>query len=1101
MESFLIIALPLILIIACWVLSQRDSELERRIDLLTRDRIEPLEITRLIRRITALELSLAELRATPAAVAPAPPPTAPEPEAPPPPIVVAAPIAVGAPGATEPPLSLEPPLVEAPLPEPTPTPTEAPIAEPEPALAFHFTTPVPPRPKRTSEEWEAIVGANWLNKLGILVLVVAIALFLGYSFTQMGPAGRSAVALALSASLLAAGVLLERRASYALFARGLLAGGWAGLYFTTYAMQAVDAAKVIDNPLLGGVLLFAVATGMVAHSLKYRSQPLTGLAYFLAFTALAITPVTALSVAALIPLAASLLYVAWRFSWSNLTLFGLLATYATCASRTDTGAPLATSQAVFTAYWLLFETFDLLRARRASNSPAEQAILPLNALGFTLLSYAKWNAAAPTHLYLLAAGIAAAYLASTILRAKLRPPSSFPADSNTLERILAGGFEGPVTLAAIASACAAALQLHGQTVTNVLLSEAELLFLAGLVFHQLYLRRLAGTLFAALAWQLLAADLPSTGTVQFLGVTLRDWTPSAAFASLLFYANRSRRAPATSPGVYAYAASALLALTLGFEVSLRYLGISWLAFAAVLFLTGLRFRLFDFRLQGYCAALLALGAMAVHQTQIFAGLATPSPYAWISLSLATLASYALSLCALRAAPDRLTATEREALPLVASWAATATAAALLWRILPAVYLGPAWIALAILALELGLRRLPPDLRIPAHLIALLGALHVAFFTVLPPHAIVLTGERIAIAAAALLAYAFAARLFFAESRHPSVSRNAAYLASAGGSLFTLIEIWALVGPLAVAPLWAALALALVGIGLRLDLPGLRLQGHAVAAAGFFRLCDTNLPVATSIFFLSDRVCSGVIVIAAHYTEWWRQSRANQQLQPWERHVRRAYLYTAAFLIAALLHLELPPQFVAPAWAAFTLALLIAGVRWNLSDLRYQSYALAVLAFTRTMDVEFHSSHLFASQLQRVAAGAGVIACLFATQLFCPRKSQEHPPTPGNPRLCLSLLTTVLTTAFLFHEVTGSMLTVAWGIQGAFLLGAGFPLRDRVLRLSGLAVFVLCIGKLFFYDLSALDTLYRILSFFVLGVILVAVSWIYTRFRDRIRQYL
>ncbi len=1097
MESVLLIALPLVLIISCWVLSQRDAELERRIDALTLDRIEPIEITRIIRRITQLELSLAELRAAPVAVPAGAPPFAPppEPEAPPPPIVVAAPTAA-----------------EAPIPEPAPIaspaaaspalPGPSPEALPEPVLAaFSYPAPASPRPKRTSEEWEAIVGGNWLNKLGILVLVIGLALFLGYSFTRMGPAGRATVALALSASLLAAGVLLERRASYAVFARGLLAGGWAALYFTTYAMHAVDAAKVIESPLIGGLLLLAVAAGMVAHSLKYRSQTLTALAYFMAFTTLAITPVTSLSVAALIPLAGSLLVVAWRFRWSNLPLLGLIATYATCASRTDTGAPLASTQAVFAAYWLLFEAYDLLRARRASNQPAERAILPLNALGLTLLSFAKWSSAAPAQLYLLAAGIAVAYLASTILRAKLRPPSSFPEDTTTLERILAGGFEGPVTLAAAASACAAALQLHGQTVTNVLLSEAEILFVAGLVFHQTYLRRLAGTLFAALGWQLLSADLPSTGSVQFLGLTLRDWTPSALFACLLFYTNRSRRAPANSPGVYAYAASALLALTLGFEVPLRYLGISWLAFAALLFLFGLRFRLFDFRLQGYSAALLALGAMAVYQIQIAAGLATPSPYAWISLSLATLAAYALSLCALRTAPERLTATELSALPLVASWTATATAAALLWRTVPPVYLGPAWIALGILALELGLRRLPPDLRIPAHLIALFGALHVAFFAVLPPHTIVLTSERIAIGFAALFAYAFAARLFFAEYRHASVSRNAAYLASAGGSLFTLIEVWALVGPLAVAPVWAALALALVGVGLRLELPGLRLQGHAVAAAGFFRLCNTNLPDASSIHFLSGRICSGAIVIAAHYTEWWRQSRAGRQLLAWEDRVKRAYLYTAAFLIAALLFLELPPQFVAAGWAGFTLALLIAGFRWNQPDLRYQSYALALFAFTRTLDLEFHSAQLFASQAQRVAAGAGVIACLFAAQLFCPRKSQEHPPTPGNPRLCLSLLATALTTAFLFHEVTGSMLTVAWGIQGAFLLGAGFPLRDRTLRLSGLAVFVLCIGKLFFYDLSALDTLYRILSFFVLGVILVAVSWIYTRFRESIRQYL
>lgn len=45
-----------------------------------------------------------------------------------------------------------------------------------------------------------------------------------------------------------------------IFARGLLAGGWAALYCATYAMQALEAARIIHNPLLGVTLQLAVAT-------------------------------------------------------------------------------------------------------------------------------------------------------------------------------------------------------------------------------------------------------------------------------------------------------------------------------------------------------------------------------------------------------------------------------------------------------------------------------------------------------------------------------------------------------------------------------------------------------------------------------------------------------------------------------------------------------------------------------------------------------------------------------------------------------------------------------------------------------------------------
>ena len=78
----------------------------------------------------------------------------------------------------------------------------------------------------------------------------------------------------------------------------------------------------------------------------------------------------------------------------------------------------------------------------------------------------------------------------------------------------------------------------------------------------------------------------------------------------------------------------------------------------------------------------------------------------------------------------------------------------------------------------------------------------------------------------------------------------------------------------------------------------------------------------------------------------------------------------------------------------------------------------------------------------------------------------------------------LAAALIYHEVSGSMLTIAWGLEGVALLGAGFQLRDRVLRLAGLAMLIGCIGKLFMWDLRNLDTLPRIFSFVILGALLV-----------------
>ena len=133
------------------------------------------------------------------------------------------------------------------------------------------------------EEWEALLGGSLLNKIGALVLVIGIALFLGYSFTHMAASGRALTSLGVSLCLLGGGVFLERKPAYRVFARGLIGAGWAALYVTAYAIYAVPAARLIGNPYAGSLVLLLVAAGMIGHSLRYRVQAITAVAVFRGF--------------------------------------------------------------------------------------------------------------------------------------------------------------------------------------------------------------------------------------------------------------------------------------------------------------------------------------------------------------------------------------------------------------------------------------------------------------------------------------------------------------------------------------------------------------------------------------------------------------------------------------------------------------------------------------------------------------------------------------------------------------------------------------------------------------------------------------------------
>jgi uncharacterized membrane protein len=72
------------------------------------------------------------------------------------------------------------------------------------------------------------------------------------------------------------------------------------------------------------------------------------------------------------------------------------------------------------------------------------------------------------------------------------------------------------------------------------------------------------------------------------------------------------------------------------------------------------------------------------------------------------------------------------------------------------------------------------------------------------------------------------------------------------------------------------------------------------------------------------------------------------------------------------------------------------------------------------------------------------------------------------------------------------LSAIWTIYASVLFAIGMSRHQALLRWLGLALFGCTIFKVFVVDLAALNVMYRILSFLILGVVLVAVSIGYQR---------
>ncbi|MBS1561165.1 MAG: DUF2339 domain-containing protein [Bacteroidetes bacterium] len=78
-----------------------------------------------------------------------------------------------------------------------------------------------------------------------------------------------------------------------------------------------------------------------------------------------------------------------------------------------------------------------------------------------------------------------------------------------------------------------------------------------------------------------------------------------------------------------------------------------------------------------------------------------------------------------------------------------------------------------------------------------------------------------------------------------------------------------------------------------------------------------------------------------------------------------------------------------------------------------------------------------------------------------------------------------------------LLSCAWIVYAAIVVAIGFVKRVKVARLTGMGVLGVAVLKVFLYDLSNLQTPFRIISFIVLGLILFGASYLYARFKDRI----
>lgn len=910
-----------------------------------------------------------------------------------------------------------PPPASAPPPPPVvPVP-----ASPLPAAADGDVAGEP----ATARGWEERIGGHWLNKLGGLLLVIGLTLFVGYSLQQLGPHGRLALGAVVSLGLLVGGIVAERWQAYRTLAVSLIATGWAGLYITAYAAHGIAASRVIENPALAMGVLVAVAAGMVGHSLTYRLPLVTALAYVFGFIGIVISPVGLWSTAACLLLAVSLLVVAFRYAWDEVAVLGLICTYSTLAVRATEMLDATLLWQGFTAghvvvgiAWLAFEAYDVAVVARGPRPGAGRAVMPLNLCCMLGLAVSLWPVT--VEISWLSCGVAGLYVVSMLARLIVRPPAAFGEDASLIERLILGGYEAAVTVAAAAAAVAIWQRFQDDAAWLVVLLtlEAELLFLVGFFTRQRFLRQLALPLFAGCLVNLPRASLDLRGWWPASLPVPLTWVPHAVGMAAVFAVNRGlaylrdRRPTHSLDSLFSYVSAGLVVAVVMAESTVGGLGLAS----------------HHLGMAGIVMAWLVLQiALSLDLDELF----MQSRIIGIGAGIATVVTNGLLL-------EEVPLGLREGVEPVDAWGWLAPAAALC----------------GVAGWQLSRRTLPDRLAL-----------------------VLRRDQAVAVGACIWLSVLFA---------------------------------WHLLPASAVAVAWMIMGMAILAIGERVAEPALRQQGHLLCGFVAVRLFMANFTSYGTTAGVSHRLLTVTPIAAAFaYLAWSARSlHVHAEQRTRETQIARFYTHVATVAVAVLMRFELGRVLTLPAWSVFGVGLVAAGWRLKSPDLRVQSMVLAAICFARSWATHFFIPEGTLGDLGPVVIGAVVIASLFACMFLSPRSAGA---TTGFESLSALLdararavfcsAGTVLLAVLLYHEVPWRAITAAWGIEGALLLVAGFALRERLLRLAGLAVLGICVPKLFFYDLRNLDTPARIVSFVLLGALLLAASWVYTRFRGQFRELL
>jgi uncharacterized membrane protein len=964
----------------------------------------------------------------------------------------------------------------------------------ENAVAPPGGSPLSPEPAKASS-FELRLGTYWLVRIGIVMLLTGLA-WLGYCayenfIIKTGPVGKLTMLYAVSGVLLGAGAWLQRKQeteSVKNYAQVLLAGGLAAVYFTTYAAHYVTALKVIQSAVLDGVLLLGWAACVVWLADRKRSEVLALFAIGLAYYTAAITNVGLFTLYSNLVLTVASVFFLVRNRWTTLSYGSLMATYAGFAFRrfynngawlwdARTEAELWKANGFLGGYWTAFTAAAFLsRADKLSfGSRATFASLNNGAFfGLVIVSVLHFNHG---HFWLFSLLYGAILIAlAAAARVALREEAAFRNAYLTPGLVL-------VTVGFIA-------KLTGTTLALVLAAESVILLVLG-EQQKNFTMRIGSYLTAAMAlgwgaWNLKPFDRAGLGWGAALGglLTFNSWwarrhdekrdeptlRPEATFfallALLIWLATTWRNStPDWRPPILALEAGLLTASIywLGIrEISL--LGQSYLVLAQILWLASAQ--------------------------------SGPSSPPWWSPAMVIVTTLGVSHWWQR--QKALEASAGFANLLQGTYTLAIATVAFFW--LHPHFQPQSWLALtSVLAVAVTVYGLVTRLWFLAgcgQLFLCVSAFEFARQ--------LLTGRPAWYCAVAPVVTAFATAYavtgWFAHrpGTEERISQPILQVSLVYRWVALIMSLWWIfkyVPPREqfwVLSLLSALVFLLAGW--RRDQEGLRFAGVLFAVAfGVFATLPTRN--AASVYWID----LPAILLMPALQQLARRRADHFQFEP---KLHAVLMTGGAVLLWLYLTRRVRPQldglYLAVGWSVVAAVLFGAGS--GLRERTYHLLGLAVLA-TALGRVVLHDVWEGSIYWPNLLPIFMVLSLPQLAKRVWAENRLEEPWHTGLILVGGLSLWFFLSRWVVLQSGETFLLTASWALFALLTFGTGFALHERIYRWLGLGILACALGRMMIIDVWKLPTLYRILSFMALGLVLLVLGFIYNKYQEKIREWL